>query len=57
MHDIISILQIYTTVFNCFVNVYHFFIIKKIVKKYSLNITLLYILMQYINNLIVMTNI
>ena len=57
LHDIILMLQIHAAVFNCFINVHHLFIIKKIIKKYNLNMTLLHILIQHVNNLTVMINI
>ena len=57
MYNVISMLQIYITVFNCFINVHHFFTIEKIIKKYDLNTTLLHILMQHVNNLIAVINI
>ena len=43
--------------FSCFINIHHLFIIKKIIKKYNLNTTLLHTSAQYVNNLITVTNI
>ena len=57
VHNTVSMLQIHTAVFSCFVNIHHFFTVEKIVRKYSLNVTSLHILMQHVNSLAVMTNI
>ena len=56
MQDAVLMLQIYAALFNCFINIYHLLIMKKYVKKYSLNI-ILHILMQHVNSLIIIINI
>ena len=57
LHNIVSTLQIHITAFNCFVDIHHFLIIEKIIRKYDLNTTLLHILMQCVNSLAVVTSI
>ena len=57
LHDTVSMLQIHIAAFSCFVNVHHFFTVKKIIRKYSLNVTSLHILTQHVNNLAVITSI
>ena len=57
VHNTVSMLQIHIIMFSCFINIHHFLTIKKIIKKYNLNITLSHISVQCVNSLIVMISI